>query len=210
MLTCHNLTLKNSIFTVFDNVSFTVLAGGILVLQGPNGSGKTSLLKMVTGLIKSNIGSITWNNIDTNKDILSFNKNISYIGHKNALKPELSVIENLEFWARFKGEIELLPAAIHYFQLGNILNTQVRFLSSGWQRRVELSKLLLSHTHVWLLDEPEINLDNDMKKILRGLIETKSRDGGIVLIASHNLINLRNAAYFNLLDFKNETVDFTA
>jgi len=210
MLTCHNLTLKNSIFTVFNNVCFTVLAGGVLVLQGPNGSGKTSLLKMIPGLIKNNIGRITWNNIDINKDILSFNKNISYIGHKNALKPELSVIENLEFWAKFKGEIELLPAAIHYFQLEDILDTKLRFLSSGWQRRVELSKLLLSNTHLWLLDEPETNLDSSTKNILRGLIEAKARDGGIVLIASHNLIGIRNAACVNLLDFKNETLDFIA
>jgi len=210
MLTCNNLTLKNSIFTVFNNISFTTLTGGILLLKGPNGSGKTSLLKMISGLVKHSTGSITWNNVDINKDILSFNKNICYIGHKNALKPELSVIENLEFWAKFRGEIELLPPAIHYFQLEKVLNTKLKYLSSGWQRRVELSKLIIFNSNLWLLDEPEVNLDDNMRNILMNLIYAKAKEGGVIIIASHNFNDIKNAEHINLLDFKDESMDFTA
>ena len=203
MLTCENLTLKNSIFTIFSKVSFTALPGSTLVLSGPNGAGKTSMLRIIAGLIKSSSNKISWNHTDINKAPRSFQKNICYIGHKNALKLNFSVLENLEFWTQLRGEPELLDAAIHFFQLEKILDTKISLLSSGWQRRVELSKLLISDTNLWLLDEPDTSLDSDTLTLLLDLIKIKTNAGrGIVILASHHLNIIKNAHYINLLDFK--------
>ncbi len=209
MLSCNNIALENSIFPIFQDVNFTVLPGTILILNGPNGSGKTSLLKTMIGLIKPSKGKVTWNNTSIQKDLLSFYKNVSYIGHKNALKPNLTILENLEFWAKFKGEKELLAPALHFFKLDKLLDTQLGSLSSGLQRRVELSKLLLSQSHLWVLDEPETGLDKKTLHKLKGLLKTKAQDGGIIVIASHAL-EIENANYINLLDFKNAGMDLTS
>ena len=209
MLSCDNITLENSIFTIFQNVNFTALPGTILILNGPNGSGKTSLLKTMIGLIKPSKGQITWNEINIQKDLQSFHQNVSYIGHKNALKPNLTILENLEFWAKFKGEYELLYPALHFFKLDKFLDTQLSSLSSGLQRRVELSKLLLSQTHLWVLDEPEIGLDKETLNKLKGLLKTKAQDGAVIVIASHTL-EIEGANYINLLDFQNAKMDPTS
>ena len=206
MLSCDNITVENSIFTIFKDVNFTVLPGTILILQGPNGSGKTSLLKTIIGLVKPSVGKIMWNDTDIRKDLLSFHKNVSYIGHKNALKPNLTILENLEFWAKLKGEKELLSPALHFFKLDKLSDTQVGSLSSGLQRRVELSKLLLSQSHLWILDEPEVGLDKESLKQLKGLLKIKAQDGGVIVIASHTL-EIEGASYINLLDFKNAEMD---
>lgn len=206
MLSCDNITLENSIFTIFKDVNFTVLPGTILILQGPNGSGKTSLLKTIIGLVKPSVGKVMWNDTDTRKDLLSFHQNVSYIGHKNALKPNLTILENLEFWAKLKGEKELLSPALHFFKLDKLLDTHVGSLSSGLQRRVELSKLLLSQSHLWVLDEPEVGLDKETLTQLKGLLKIKAQDGGVIVIASHTL-EIEGASYINLLDFKNAEMD---
>ena len=204
MLTCQNLTLTNNYKSIFANCSFTAFPGSLIIIQGPNGSGKTCLLKMITGIINLIPNKISWNKIDICEDIHAFNSNTSYIGHSNSLKPELSVLENLEFWAKLRGYKELLLPAVAYFQLEQIVNIEVGSLSAGWQRRVELAKLLVTNTNLWLLDEPEINLDKQAKDLLLNLIKVKIQERGIVLIASHNFKDLPFANYLNLQDFKDE------
>ncbi|MCH9754147.1 MAG: heme ABC exporter ATP-binding protein CcmA [Alphaproteobacteria bacterium] len=210
MLACKNLTLNNSLFSVFQNLSFDAKTASTTIIKGSNGCGKTSLLKIIAGLIKPTHGEITWNNVEISKDILAFQENICYIGHKNALKKDMTVLENLKFWAEFSGEKELLDASIKYFDLANILETKVELLSSGWQRKVELSKLLSSNSSLWLLDEPETSLDKNGLALLKNLIDLKTQNGGVVIIATHSdLGGTINAQYINLEKFHNEISNYT-
>lgn len=206
MLSCKKITLENHIFTILKDVDFTALTGSITILNGPNGCGKTSLLKTILGLSNPSSGQVLWNETDIKTDIQIFHKNVSYIGHKNALKPGLTVLENLKFWANFKGEKELLEPAISFFNLDRFTDIQVGALSSGLQRRVELSKLLLSPSSLWILDEPEIGLDKENLEKFKGLLKIKARNDGVIIIASHTL-KIEGANYINLLDFKNAEMD---
>jgi len=203
VLCLENLTLENNIEVIFKNLNVTFLPGSLAIIQGANGSGKTCLLRMITGRIRPTSGKISWNNINIDKDIGAFNSNISYIGHNNSLKLEQTTLENLDFWCKFRGSEKLLVPAITCFRLEHILNATVGSLSAGWQRRVELAKLLLCDTSLWLLDEPEINLDAEAKGLLLGIIESKIRSGCIVVIASHHFNNINYANYLNIEDFKN-------
>jgi len=204
MLTCQNLSLENNYGIVFKNIGFTLLPGSLLIIKGANGSGKTCLLKMLVGLIEHGIGKILWNKIDISEDLQSFQQNVCYIGHNNALKKELTVFENLDFWCKLKGLPELLLPAIHHFNLHDILDVNIESLSIGWQRKVELARLLLSQTNLWLLDEPEINLDKNAQDLLMDLIKVRVRERGIVIIASHGLDDLPYATYLDIRGFKNE------
>jgi heme exporter protein A len=203
MLTCQNLSLENNNGFVFKNIGFTLLPGSFLIIKGANGSGKTCLLKMLVGLIPYNAGQVLWNNINVDDDLRSFQQNVCYIGHDNALKKELTVFENLDFWCKLRGFQELLLPAIHHFKLHDILDVTVESLSAGWQRKVELSRLLLSQTNLWLLDEPEINLDKNAQDLLMDLIKVRVRERGVVIIASHGLDNLPYANYLDICGFKN-------
>lgn len=202
MLTCQNLSLSNNIGHIFSDLSFSLLPGSLLTIKGKNGSGKTSLLKMILGLIECDTYKISWNKIDIFENILLFRQNICYIGHKNALQENLTVLENLKFWCQLKGEEELIKPAIKYFVLNDILDIKVSLLSAGLKRRVELSKLLLYRTHLWLLDEPETNLDNLSQTLLENVIKIRIKEGGIVLMATHNLKILNVETCLNLEDFR--------
>jgi len=204
VLTCQNLSLENNYGIIFKNVGFTLLPGSLLIIKGANGSGKTCLLKMLVGLIEHKAGKISWNNIDINKDLQSFQQNVCYIGHNNALKKELTVFENLDFWCKLRGSNELFLPAIYHFKLHNVLDLNVESLSAGWQRKVELARLLLSQTNLWLLDEPEINLDKIAQDLLIDLIKVRVRERGIVVIASHGLDGLPYVNYLDIQGFKNE------
>jgi heme exporter protein A len=202
VLSCQNLSLENNYNYIFKNVGFTLLPGSLLIVKGSNGSGKTCLLKMLVGLINHKPGKILWNKIDINTDLNIFQQNVCYIGHDNALKKELTVFENLSFWSQLKGVPELFLPAIHHFKLHDVLEVMTGSLSAGWQRKIELAKLLLSETNLWLLDEPEINLDNNAKNLLMDLIKVRVRERGVVIIASHAFDNLPYAHYLNIEDFK--------
>lgn len=131
-----------------------------------------------------------------------FYSDVSYIGHNNFLKQNLSVLDNLLFYTQINQSEMLLPAAFRYFQLEEITNIAVKKLSQGWQKRVILSKLLCCPATIWILDEPTNNLDKQGKELLFNLVSTRIKENGIVIIATHDDIFSPIATNINLEDFK--------
>ncbi len=206
MLTVSSITCHKNQQIIFKDLGFTVGLGSCLLLVGHNGSGKTTLLKTIAGLHKPSSGEILWNEENVQDFYADFTSDVNYIGHKNFLKPKLTVLENLIFYAQLSDTEILIPSAVRYFRLEEILEKRVDQLSSGLKKRVMLAKLICSPKTIWLLDEPTINLDKQSKDLLIDLIETRVREGGIVIIATHDdiFIDVENKASKKILleDFK--------
>lgn len=202
MLSLLNLGLSINNKNIFNKVSFSLLPGSIYRLKGPNGSGKTSLLKTISGLIDNNEGNISWNNKKIDHE--EYYKNIvGYLGHENAIKNDLSVIDNLALWASLKDTYLLIEPSIAYFKLTNIVEEKCKLLSSGWKKRVALARMVISNTQLWLLDEPEANLDEEGKELLLKLLQVKISSGGMAVIASHDSECYNKIPVINISDFKN-------
>lgn len=203
MLSCLNLGLKLHNKNIFNEVSFSLLPGSIYILKGPNGSGKTTLLKTIAGLIDNNMGNIFWNNKKIDYEEY-YRDIVGYLGHENAIKNDLSVIDNLSLWASLKDTYLLIEPSMAYFKLTNIAEEKCKLLSSGWKKRVALARMVVSNTKLWLLDEPEANLDEEGKELLLKLLQVKISSGGIAIIASHDSTCYNKIPSINISDFKND------
>jgi heme exporter protein A len=173
-LSVTNLSASRGGFALFEGVSFDLNAGDALRVTGPNGTGKTTLLRCLAGLVRPDAGSIKIN--DENA--------IHYIGHLNAMKPQLTVAENLKFWATFDGGGNI-EAALETMNLVRLKDLQFSVLSSGQKRRVALARLLLSPRPIWLLDEPTVGLDVASVALFETVLEKHLAQGGIIIAATH-------------------------
>jgi heme exporter protein A len=186
MLTVDNLSFFKDNKKIFSNLGFSVSVGSVLIVKGKNGCGKTSLLKIIAGISKASSGKILWGEKDVENFRDDFNGDSQFIGHKNFLKPELSVLQNLKFYAKISDTEMALESAINFFNLKKIAHQKVKTLSAGWQKKVMLAKLLACPATLWLLDEPTVNLDVDGKEKLRDLIKTRIKEDGLVIITGHD------------------------
>jgi len=202
MLTCDNLTFFKDNNKIFSNLGFSLSTSSALVITGKNGSGKTSLLKIIAGIITPQNGEILWGlrNVKEMRDI--FNGDMQFIGHKNFLKQELSVVDNLSFYAKLSDTKMAINSALSFFNLNEITCTKVKNLSAGTQQRVRLARLLACPTTIWLLDEPSNNLDLAGKEKLHGLIKTRIKEQGVVLISTHDEMFFDLGMKLNIEDFK--------
>lgn len=184
MLIADNIACAYEDRLVFKGLGFCLQPGALLLLKGANGSGKTSLLRILCGLLPAEAGSITWDGkpIHNNAD---FKRELMLVGHKSAVKQDATVAENLAFWASLYNTQMLVGAALRFYDLQKFANTPARELSSGWQRRVALARLIVSPCKLWLLDEPTNFLDEEAVLLTASLIETRVQQGGIVIAASH-------------------------
>lgn len=201
MLVLEDLSVELGERLILENVNITVFPGSLTFIKGPNGSGKTTLLKTIAGLIASSKGKIIYNETNILKDLQAYYSYVNYIGHELAVKDELSIIDNIYFWANLRGTPELLRAAITYFRLNDIADELCGNLSAGLKKRVALSRLLGCYANIWLLDEPEVNLDEENIKLLRNLIDARVSQGGIVIIATHNIYDYKYSQVLDLTDF---------
>jgi heme exporter protein A len=175
---------------IFAGVSFRLDPGGALLVQGPNGSGKSSLLRLVAGLTPLAAGHLSWDGQPVRENPEAHRARVNYVGHLDALKPALSARENLFFWARFKG----LDAAAADQAAAVLAEYPARLLSAGQKRRLNLARLLLAPTALWLLDEPATGLDSAALAILAGIMSDHRAAGGAVMAATHGDIGVGNAA----------------
>lgn len=198
MLTLENISITRNGRVIIKNFSVTIFPSTCLVISGKNGSGKTSLLKQLAGINSYGKGDIYFNNVNVSNHRDEYHSMICHIGHNNALSSELTVQENLEFWANINNRLETIPAALSVFGLNDLLTCRVGELSQGWQRKVALTRLLLSSAVIWYLDEPYANLDEESCMTLDHMISVKSNDSGIVIIASHKSKSIINAININI------------
>lgn len=187
MLTIENLSLEIDGKKIFTKLGFSLGVSGVLIVRGKNGSGKSSLLKIIAGILQPNAGRILWQGKNIKDFSDDFYGDMQFLGHKNFLKPELSVFENLNFYARIADTECALSSALQFFDLEQFKDIPVKKLSAGWQQRAILAKLLACPATIWLLDEVSSNLDLAGKKKLYGLIKARSLENkGLVLMATHD------------------------
>lgn len=195
MLTCENLCIKNSSGDyLIKNLSFTALAGCLVIIRGSNGSGKTSLLRALGGIFTPNSGSITVHGLDLEELQKPF---ANYISHDLAIDPELTIRQNLSYWAELYNSAQLIPAAINYFNLDATADEKCKNLSAGQKKLAAAARLLACYADIWLLDEVENNLDKYHLSLLHGCISTRVNQGGIVFMTTHNP---ENSYSYNILD----------
>ncbi|GGG19799.1 cytochrome c biogenesis ATP-binding export protein CcmA [Caldovatus sediminis] len=186
---------------VFAGLSFRVPAGGALLVTGPNGAGKSSLLRVLAGLLPAAAGAVLWQGADIAADRAAHARRLRYVGHHDALKPGLTVRENLGFYARLWGG-EAGPA-LEAVGLAPLADLPVRVLSAGQRRRLALARLALGlpgdgGAALWLLDEPSSGLDAASVARLAGLFERHRARGGLVVAATHLPLPLPQAAELRL------------
>jgi heme exporter protein A len=168
---------------VFSGLDFEASSGEALAVVGPNGSGKTSLLRLIAGLLAVAGGSIA---LDGGEDELTLAEQSHYLGHRDALKPALSVSENLRFWRDFLGGATSDPAeSLAIVELDHAARLPAAYLSAGQRRRLSIARLLTVWRPVWLLDEPTNALDTAGQKLFSTLMGDHLARGGLIIAATH-------------------------
>ena len=181
---------------VFAGVGFSVTAGEVLLISGRNGSGKSSLLRMVVGLLRAAAGRIVLQGGDPE---LTVGEQAHYLGHQDALKPSLSVGENLRFWADFLGAAAPdVAAPLAAAGLDALADLPAAYLSAGQRRRLSIARLIAVKRPIWLLDEPASTLDAAGQSRLTELMRTHLSEGGLILAAAHGTIGLDGASELRL------------
>ncbi len=181
---------------VFRDLNFAVDAGEALLVTGPNAAGKSSLLRLVAGLLRPQEGRLELAGSDPE---LSIAEQAHYLGHLDALKPSLSVAENLAFWAAFLGGGEVKgAAALAAVGLGSLARLPATYLSAGQRRRLSLARLIAVERPIWLLDEPTSALDASGQAMLAGIMQAHLAGGGLILAATHVPVGLEQATQLRL------------
>ena len=192
---------------VFHGLGFSIGPGDALLLVGPNGSGKSSLLRLMAGLLRPRAGTVSWSGISITDDPESHGGRLHYVGHLDAVKPALTVAENVSFWASMRtnksdGIPSQVARALDAFTISHLADVPGRFLSAGQKRRVSLARLIAAPAPLWLLDEPTTALDAASVTALEGLIRTHRAGGGMVVASTHAEIGLDGASRLDLGAFQ--------
>ena len=173
---------------VFAALDFEVASGEALAITGANGAGKTSLLRLIAGLLTVAAGSIA---LEGGEAELSLPEQAHYLGHRDALKPALSVLENLIFWRDFLGGDASDPAeSLRAVGLDHAARLPAAYLSAGQRRRLSVARLLAVRRPIWLLDEPTNALDAAGQNMFAGLMQDHLARGGLIVAATHAPLGL--------------------
>lgn len=198
LLSAQGISCQKQDRILFEDISLTVASGELIHLQGTNGAGKTSLIRILVGLSTPDTGSVSLTNSSLD------NYPLIYLGHKLGLNRHLSSVENLQFWANMHGisiSTDELYALLARFNLVGLEDVPSGDLSAGQQRRVSLARTQLLPANIWILDEPYTSLDIQGVSFIQNLIDEFVEGGGAVLMTSHQSLQSR-------LPVKNITLEY--
>lgn len=203
-LVAEGLSAKRGEDLIFQDISFEIAAGRALVVKGPNGSGKSTLLRVLAGLLPAVSGTARLD--AAAHPVERLGEACHYLGHRNAMKRELTVAENLAFWKAFLGDLAGgksfgVEAATEAVGLGGIAHLPFGYLSAGQQRRMAMAKLLVAWRPVWILDEPTAALDVSAEAMFAGLVTDHLSQGGIAIAATHQPLELTGVQELHLKGF---------
>lgn len=190
-LSADDLTLIRGERCLFDGLEFALNPGELLLLKGANGSGKTSLMRVIAGMLSLESGEILWNGEPVSRQRQVFHGSLVWLAHRSGLKGDLTLVENLRFERSLRPQSSVEPEQV-FERLGiaRLKALPLRSLSAGQQRRVALARMLLADVPLWLLDEPFTNLDRDGRQLVMQLTEEHLGNGGLCVMAAHQDIEI--------------------
>ncbi len=177
-----NLGLQRGDTAILSGFNLSVTPGDMVWIKGSNGIGKTSFLKCCAGLLRAQEGNILWNGDNILKSSLG---HAAYLGHLDAHKPDLTALENLQFWQTIYDSTKDINSCLKQVGLWKQKDQKAKTLSAGQSRRLSLARLLLSNAPLWILDEPAAVMDEKGKNLIQGLLNNHINANGCVLLASH-------------------------
>lgn len=184
---------------VFEGLSFALAPGDALLLRGANGSGKSTLLRCLAGLLRPAAGVLRRDGADIAEEPETHRSRLRYLGHHEAVKPQLSVAENLRFAAALAGISEPdIEAGLDAVGIGRLADLPARYLSAGQRRRLALARLVAAPAPLWLLDEPLSGLDAAAAARFAEMVAAQRQAGGMVVLSVHGPLELPGAAELDL------------
>ncbi len=175
---------------VFAGIGFALAGGEALVVTGRNGAGKSSLLRMIAGLVRVAAGRLMLTGGPADVPLA---EQVHYLGHQDALKPSLTVAENLDFWSRYLGGAGAADGVLETVGLDAVARLPAGYLSAGQRRRLSMARLIAVKRPIWLLDEPTAALDRAAQQRLAELMRAHLAGGGMIVAAAHGEIGLERA-----------------
>ena len=190
-LTADALTLFRGDRCLFKGLSFALNPGELLLLKGRNGSGKTSFLRAIAGLLELESGSVVWNEVAVTREPQIFQNSLVWMAHQVGFKGDLTLLENLHYEAALRPQSDQdFEDVLKRLGLNRLKRLPMRSLSAGQRRRVALARMLLSDAQLWIMDEPVANLDDEGRALVIELIREHLAADGMVIMAAHQDVDI--------------------
>lgn len=209
MLRISDLTCERDDRVLFEGLNYEFPKGQVTQIEGENGAGKTTLLRIMAGLFTSYSGKVLWNDQSIYKSRVEFNQQLLFLGHKSAIKINLTPIENLKFLIGIKQQVTLdsIYHALEQVGLCGYEHVVCRNLSAGQQRRVTLASLYLTNASTWILDEVFTAIDRRGVSVLESFLYEKAKSGVTIILTTHHQLSLPQFSILNISQFSNQNTD---